>query len=254
MISGSLPYAEKIGEFFYEGLGRQTSVCLFGSAATGNWVPGRSDLDLVIFVPEEHLEQLGRKIRAWVWSSAPTYPILDGYALAISRDRCSIWRLDEFARVTFPSNSTIDLVDQWMIKYRSKHLFGSVSIPTLFPDISQSELRAWASEELMSLLASNPQGNVPAPAVVLSKLIWSVSWAARMLMLLKGSVCESKREALQWLAREYVETRNLVCLLLDNYLMSDEIALSITSEQSQFLCRFCLEKLRQESKSERAIE
>jgi predicted nucleotidyltransferase len=55
-VVSPLPYADKLDEFFYEGLGRQTSACLYGSAATENWVPGRSDLDLVILVPEEKLE------------------------------------------------------------------------------------------------------------------------------------------------------------------------------------------------------
>lgn len=254
MHSSSLPYADKLNEFFFEGLGRQTSVCLYGSAATENWVPGRSDLDLIILVPKEKLELLGEKIRKWAWASTPKYPILDGYALSVSRGRLSVMRLDDFVKVTFPSDTTIDLVDQWIIKNRSKHLFGDHSISTLFPDISHSQLRAWAFERLQYMLASNPEGNVPEPKLVLSKLIWSVSWSARMLMLLRGNVCESKREALQWLASEYVEIRNLVCLLLDDYSKSDEVALSITSEQSAILCKFCLGQLRQESKSLRTAE
>jgi predicted nucleotidyltransferase len=249
LLSSSPPYADKLNEFFYEGLGRQTSVCLYGSAATGNWVPGRSDLDLIILVPEEKLELLGQKIREWAWASTPKYPILDGYALSVSRSGRLVKRLDEFVKVTYPSDATIDLVDQWSIKNRSKHLFGNDSISTLFPDISHSQLRAWAFERLKYMLAGNPEGIVPEPKVVLSKLIWSVSWSARMLMLLRGNVCESKREALQWLASEYVEIRNLVCLLLDDYSKSDEVALSITSEQSAILRKFCLGQLRQESKS-----
>jgi len=241
LLSSSLPYVDKLDEFFYEGLGRQTSVCLYGSAATGNWVPGRSDLDLIILVPEEKLELLGEKIREW--ASTPKYPILDGYALSDSRSGLLGKRLDRFVRVTYPSDVTINPVDQWIIKNRSKHLFGNHSIPTLFPDISHSQLRAWALEELEYMLASNPEGFVPEPKVVLSKLIWAISWSARMLMLLRGNVCESKREALQWLASEYVEIRNLVCLLLDNYSKSDEAALSITSEQSAMLCKFCFGQL-----------
>jgi predicted nucleotidyltransferase len=252
LLSSSPPYADKLNEFFYAGLGRQTSVCLYGSAATGNWVPGRSDLDLIILVPGEKLELLGEKIREWV--STPKYPILDGYALSDSGSGRSVKRLDEFVRVTYPSDAIIDLVDQWNIRNRSKHLFGNDSISTLFPDISHSQLRAWAFERLKYMLAGNPEGIVPEPEVVLSKLIWSVSWSARMLMLLRGNVCESKREALQWLASEYVEIRNLVCLLLDDYSKSDEVALSITSEQSAMLRKFCLGQLQQEGKSLRTAE
>lgn len=221
-------------------------MCLYGSAATGNWVAGRSDLDLVILVPDEMLDLLGQKIREWAWASTPKYPILDGYALSVSKGGRSVMRLDEFVRVSYPSNVEIDLIDQWIIKNRSKHLFGSDCISSLFPDISHGQLRVWAFETLENMLASNPEGNVPEPKVVLSKLIWSVSWAARMLMLLRGDVCESKREALQWLSNEYGEIRNLVCLLLDSYSMSDEGALAMTSEQSANLCKFCLGRLRQE--------
>jgi hypothetical protein len=174
LLSGSLPYAEKLNEFFYEGLGRQTSACLYGSAATGNWVPGRSDLDLIILVPEENLDLLGQKVREWAWESTPKYPTLDGYALAVSRSRRTVKRLDEFVRVCYPSNATIHPVDHWNIKNRSKHLFGNDSIPTLLRDISHSQLRAWAFEHLENMLAGNPMGNVPDPNLVLSQLIWSV--------------------------------------------------------------------------------
>jgi hypothetical protein len=211
-------------------------------------------LDLIVLVPGEKLDLLGQKIREWAWRSTPKYPILDGYALSISRSGRVVKRLDEFVRVGYPSDATIDLVDKWNIKNRSKHLFGNDSIPTLFPDISHSQLGAWAFETLKPMLAGNPEGNVPELDVVLSKLIWSVSWSARMLMLLRGHVCESKREALQWLASEYVEIRNLVGLLLDDYSKSDEAALSITSEQSVILRKFCLGQLRQEIRSLRTAE
>lgn len=245
----SLPHADKLDEFFYEGVGRQTSARLYGSAVTENWVPGRSDLDLTILVPDEKLNLLGQKIREWTWASRPKYPVLDGYALSVSRSGRVIKRLDEFVRVGYPSDATIDLVDQWNIKNQSKHLFGNDSIPALFPDIRRSELQAWALETLEYMLAGNPEGNVPEPTVVLSKLIWAVSWSARMLMLLRGHVCESKREALQWLASEHVEIRNLVSLLLDDYAKSDEAALSITSEESVVLRKFCLAQLQQDSRS-----
>lgn len=249
--NSSPPYADELNRFFYEGLGLQTSACLYGSAATGNWIPGRSDLDLIILVPEKKLELLGKKIREWAWASTPKYPILDGYALSSSGGTCLVRRLDDFVKVTFPSESTIDLVDQWIIKNRSRQLFGNSSIPNLFPDISHEQLRAWALETLSYMMASNPEGIVPEEKLVLSNLIWGVSWSARMLMLLRGNVCESKREALQWLASEYVDIRDLVCLLLDDYLKPDEVAPSITSEQSAIMRKFCLEQLRKESKSPR---
>ena len=57
---------------------------LYGSAATGNWVPIRSVLDLIVLVPKEKLDLLGQKISEWAWSSTPRYPILDGYALSLT--------------------------------------------------------------------------------------------------------------------------------------------------------------------------
>lgn len=240
---------DEINEFFYEGLDSQSSILLYGSAATGNWIPDRSDLDLIILIPREKLELLGDKVRKWVWSSKPKYPILDGYALSRSMGGFSVKRLDELAKVTYPSDTKIDLIDQWMIKNRSKHLYGNESISDLFPEISHGQLNTWVKEKLEYIVQENPKGIVPDSAVVLSKLIWSISWSARMLMLSKGNVCESKREALKWLASEYSEIRSLVYLLLDDYLKSDEVPASITSEQSMKLREFCLGLLLQESKS-----
>ena len=236
-----MPYADKLKEYFYEGMGRETSVYLFGSAATGNWVPGRSDLDLVVLVPKEKLFLLGQKVRDWTLASEN--PILDGYADCSSSNGFSATRLDAFVRVNLPSDTRIDLVDQWSIKYRSKHLFGDDALTGIFPEISHSQLRAWALETLGYMKASNPGGFVPEPQLVLSKLIWTVSWAARMLMLVKGETCDSKREALQWLANEHVDVRSLVSLLLEDYSKSDEAPLSITSEQSVALRKFCLGQL-----------
>lgn len=232
-----MPFADKLNEFFYEGIGGQTSACLYGSAATGNWIDGRSDLDLIVLVPEGKLELLGQKVR--LWTSTPTLPILDGYALSFSGSSLSATRLDQFLRVTYPSNTIIELIDKWNIKNRSKPLFGMDSINTLFPDISNNELRAWAINELKYISISNPENIVPEIEVKLSGLIWSVSWMARMLMLTRGVICDSKQEALQWLANEYSEIKDLVYLLLNDYTKSDDMVASITPKESVILRKFC---------------
>jgi hypothetical protein len=243
-----MPFMDALKEFFYEGLDCRASVYLFGSAATGNWIPGRSDLDLVIIVPHERLDLLGEKVRNWAWSTEPRNPILDGYALSTSGGGHSVTRLDELVRVRYPSDTKIDLVDQWMIKNRSKHLFGNNSLDRYFPDISTAKLSEWARENLRGLMKSNPKGIVPASAVELPGLFWSISWSARMLMLSRGTICESKQEALQWLACEYPEIKDMVNLLSSDYMRLDIVSTSITSEQGVALCQYCFELLLQEIK------
>lgn len=64
MRKESIPCLKEINDFFFEGLGRQSSVFIFGSAATGNWLSSRSDLDLVIIIQKDMVEILGTKIRS----------------------------------------------------------------------------------------------------------------------------------------------------------------------------------------------
>ena len=98
-------------------------------------------------------------------------------------------------------------------------------------------MKAWALATLKDLLLSNPEGNVQETKVP-SELMWSVSWAARMLMLSRGYICESKQEALQWLANEYAEIRSLVTILIDGYVKPDMA--EISSQGSILLRRYCL--------------
>lgn len=250
LLNSSLPFRDKLNEFFYEGIDHQTSAYLFGSAATGYWVAGRSDLDLVVLVPKEKLNLLGEKIRSW--TSTPGLPILDGYALSFYGDSPQAMRLEQFLRVTFPSHTNIELMDQWNIKNRSKYLFGKDSINSLFPDISHSDLKAWAIKDLKDKFSTKSlEVNLPETKVLLG-LTWAVSWAARMLMLSRGTICESKREALQWLANEYAEIGSLVSLLLYDYNKSDSAPMSITSEQSKVLLEYCSQLMRQEVKITKA--
>lgn len=229
----------KVKKTFFDDLDQRSSVHIYGSAATGNWIEGRSDLDLIILLPKEMQVALSHKVREWGWES-PLNPILDGYAFITSGDNLSILRLDELARVAFPNEAQIDLVDQWMIKNRSRLLFGEGSVDKLIRDISITELSNWAKKSLSSMSRSNPQGIVPENEIILSKLIWSVSWTARMLMLSKGLICESKRDALEWLAIEHNEISASVRLLLKDFYNGDDTAISINKQQDVELRKYCL--------------
>jgi predicted nucleotidyltransferase len=46
-------FLSRLEELFYTEMDQHTSACLYGSAVTGNWIAGRSDLDLLVIVPEE---------------------------------------------------------------------------------------------------------------------------------------------------------------------------------------------------------
>jgi len=240
-------YLERLIELFYDQMDRQTSAFLYGSAATGNWVSTRSDLDLLVFVPKEKLPLLAEKVRAW--DSIPKFPILDGYVAYLAGRSLVTIPLERFLKVTYPSDTKIELIDQWFIKNRSKYLFGEDFLNTLTPDISLNDLRKWAFEELKYLVGDSQKRDLPKIDVVLSELIWSISRSARTLMLVRGQVCESKREALQWLANEHDEIAGLAGLLLEHYHRSDDAQVPITEEQSLMLRRFCLELMRREINS-----
>jgi hypothetical protein len=227
---------------------RQTSARLYGSAATGHWVPGRSDLDLIVLLPRPYFRLFGQRVREWKSSLAPKYPILEGYVLSPNAGDHSVMRLEAFETANFPGGTQLEPVDQWNIRNRSKHLFGSDSVSNLVPEITLDELSAWARGHLNRMSVTNPDALLPEPRVELSKVIWLVSKTARLLLLSKGTFCESKREALEWLANEHPEIQSLVRLLLGDYLKTDDMPVSITSEQSAVLRKFCVNLLLRERK------
>jgi hypothetical protein len=134
------------------------------------------------------------------------------------------------------------------MKNRSKHLFGLAFAEGL-PDIELGHLSEWARKEIRRYVSFSPSGEVSEAKLVLSGLIWVVSSSARLLMLARGTVCDSKRDALMWLAHEYVDIRELISLLLSDFDKSDVEPISITSAQSVTLRRFVLKLLIQESES-----
>jgi hypothetical protein len=250
MVS-TMQFQTELTTLFYDQMDRQTSAYLYGSAATGSWVAARSDLDLLIFVPENKLALLGEKIK--VWSSNPGHPILDGFALFFSQGVPMAKRLEEFHLQARPAVGEIQVIDFWNMKYRSKHLFGEDLVQG-FPEISLSQLSGWARKELQKAFGSSHSGEVPKADVVLSKLIWSVSWSARMLMLAKGIVCDSKQEALKWLAQNHPEIREPIRLILDDFSKSDAEPTAITADQDFALRKFCFELMRLEVKAQGKLE
>lgn len=234
------PYLEKLRDHFYDQMDRQTSAWLYGSAVTGDWVSGRSDLDLLMFVPKEKAVSFGAKVRSW--ARTPSNPILDGHVIYLSEGSSEVISLERLANVAHPSSAHIEIIDQWYIKNRSKHLFGTGSLNTDIADVSFIELRKWALMHLQALSKGTTRDGVTS----LSNLIWTTSWAARMLMISKGNVCESKQEALRWLANENEEIRHLVNLLLADFYKTDIEASSMTLEQSLDLGKYCIELARRE--------
>ena len=225
---------------------RRTSASLYGSAATGNWIAARSDLDVLILVSESQVESLGKIIERW--KVTPGHPILDGFALFFSRNILMAKRLEEFHRQAHSAVSEIQLIDFWNMKYRSKHLFGTDFVKE-FPQIELADLSDWARRELGRYFGHTYSGEMPRIKLVLSKLIWSVSWVARLLMLSRGMVCDSKKDALTWLAQEYIEIREPVSLLLSDFYKSDTEPTAITSNQSETLRGFLFKLAVKESGS-----
>lgn len=239
-------FSDKIKRFFYDGLDCQTSGCVYGSAATGNWVASRSDIDLVLILPEDRLEKLGELIKAW--KSESENPILDGFAIFMSKNMIMAKRLEEYDDMARPVVGQIQLIDQWNIKNKSHQLFGEIPVHLVFPDIEKNQLRVWANKEINTFLKNIDVNNVPRVDVVLPKLIWVISWSARMLMLSRGIICDSKRDAMLWLANEHSEIKDLIGLLLEDYSKPADSVPAITAEQSVQLRKYCQDLLVRESR------
>jgi hypothetical protein len=240
-------YLEKIHQLFYVEMERKTSGCLFGSAATDDWVPARSDLDLLVLMPEEKIELLGRKLTEW--KLIPKNPLLDGYALFSRGNIPMVKRFWDYDKAALPTTS-IWLMDLWSIKNRSKNLFGQ-DLKPFIREISQEELQAWAIQNIKNHLIPHIKlllsGSTLSPETKMpvTPLILIGSEVARVLTLVKGNICSSKREALRWLADGNPEIREMVNQIREDYEKPDEVAIRFTASQAFTLLEFYLRLLRE---------
>jgi predicted nucleotidyltransferase len=122
VLQSANSYLEPLKDLFHVQMGRQTSGCLFGSGATGDWVEGRSDLDLMVLIPSREIEFFARQIEAW--RARPSHPLLDGYVLFLSENTLLAKRFHNFDEPARLAAKSIPLIDIWNIKNLSTHLFG----------------------------------------------------------------------------------------------------------------------------------
>ena len=246
LANDALPFLEPLKDLLHVEVGRQTSACLFGSAVTDEWIAARSDLDILVIVPEKKLGLFGQKLKDWQRRTA--HPALDGYVLHSSGNATMVRELHQFEKVSRPVGNFIPLIDLWNAKNRSRHLFGN-DLRTLIPEISQEELRVWAIRDIechwIPLLADlvSMADKSTETKIQLTPLVWVASGVARMLMLARGKVCASKREALQWLAEENSEIRETINLLIENFEKPDCVAPTFASKHTHALGKFYLRLL-----------
>lgn len=248
LVDGQLPFLNSLKELFHVQIDQQTSACLYGSATTGEWIPSRSDLDLFLIVPEEKLALVGQKIE--IWQARPDAPKLDGFVLYSSDHLTMAREFHQFDKAVRLTESFIPLIDLWNIKNRSTHLFGK-DVKTFVREIDLEELRAWALKDiqghwipLIDDLVS--RANISSEATVpLSSLIWMASAVARMLMLTRGNVCSSKREALRSLASEHIELTEIINVLRAEFDQPDDMARTFSTEQTVKLGKIYLRLLRE---------
>src|SRR5579863_5670498 len=165
---------------------QQTSVCLYGSATTDDWVTGRSDLDLFAFIPEEKIELFGEKIK--IWKSKPGNPILDGFVLYRSGNVQMVREFHKFEKATRLTANFIPMIDLWKVKNQSVRLFGQ-DMKTFVREISPEELKDWAIKDIenhwiphLNVVVSGGDAS-PERKIPLSTLISMASGVAQMLML-----------------------------------------------------------------------
>lgn len=248
MNNNLLPFLNSIKELFYTELDQQISACLYGSAATDNWVAARSDLDLLALVPEEKIELFGEKIK--IWKSKPANPILDGFVLYSSSNVSMVREFHKFDKAIRLTGKFIPLIDLWNVKNQSIHLFGQ-DMKTFVREISREELKSWAIIDIenywiphLSTIISD--GDTSSEIKIpLSALIIMTSGVARILMLARGNICSSKRESLQWLAEEHIEIRESINLFREDFEKSDDLAITLSRRQAGTLVRFYLGLLRE---------
>lgn len=227
-------------------MGLQTSGCLYGSASTDNWVPGRSDLDLILIIPEESIGLLEQKIKKW--ESDPSHPIIDGYVLYSSAGTMMAKEFYKFERPARLANTYIPLIDLWNIKNKSKHLFGQDFRPFI-PEISQQELKDWALKDIkehwipmIDNLVSHSTISKETP-IPHSTLIWLASGVARIVMLRSGNICSSKLAALQWLSSECNEIKNPINQLIKDFDKPDNAVNTLSTREALALNVFYLHLL-----------
>jgi hypothetical protein len=248
IVNNLSPFLKTINQLFHIEMGFQTSGCLFGSALTDNWVAARSDLDLLVLIPEEEIELFGKKIKEW--QSIPANPLLDGFAIFLSGNVLMAKRLEEFDKTAQRFDESIWLIDVWNIKNQSKYLFG-IDLKTILPEISIRELQIWAIKNIESFWIPNISKGLShldessEYKIPLSSLVWTASGVARILMLARGDICSSKREALRWLALERPEIRETINLFREEYDKPDDIAMTLSTKQAFTLGRVYLHLLQE---------
>lgn len=246
----STPHMTSLKQLFYLEMENLTSACLFGSAATSNWIPGRSDLDLFVLVPAQRLDQFGEKLSAW--KSNSENPLLDGFVIFSSAGVPMVKRIDEYEKPARTVEKSIGLIDLWNIKYRSRHLFGD-ELNKYVREISIHELQIWAQKDIRDFWIPTFQDLVSRTTfsddakVPLSKLIWTASAVARIAMLTEGRVCDSKLEALQWLLQNEKEIRDPMQRLIADFEKPDLTGVSFDTGQTFALGRTYLRLLREKS-------
>lgn len=238
LIHDPLPFLKTVHQLFHVEMGFKTSGCLFGSAATGNWVAGRSDLDLLIHVPEEQIDLFSSKIKEW--QTEKTNPPLGGYAIFNTANTTMARALDDFDKRARPAASSIDLIDLWKVKNESRHLFGN-DITSFVRAIDRVELQNWAMKHIQSFWipiidAGISFGDVSSEQKVShSKVVWTATGVARILMLAEGTICNSKREALHWLQNRCVEIKPTLTILADNFDSPDDLVPGFSSIETRAL-------------------
>lgn len=248
MNNDLLPFLNSIKELFHTEMDQQTSACLYGSAATDNWVAPRSDLDLLALVPEEKIELFREKIK--IWKSKPGNPILDGFVLHWSGNVQMVREFNHLEKATRLTANFIPLIDLWKVKNQSVHLFGE-DLKTLVREISPEELKDWAIKDIENhwiphLNAVVSGGDASSERKIpLSTLISMASGVAQMLMLARGNICSSKRELLQWLADEHTEIKEMINLFREDFEKTDDLAITLGIREANTLGRFYLGLLRE---------
>ena len=240
---------ERAIDLFHVQMNRQTSACIYGSAASDDWNEARSDLDLMIFAETNQLDIFEQQLKKW--RAEISFPMLDGFLLFVDQKILMAKRLDDPESRPAKAFEEILIPDQWKVKSRSIQLFGTAPIHELFPDIQSKDLSTWATANKKSYWIPSIRGALVklqytaiGTTFDLTPAIWMASGTARILTLERGHSCISKQEALAWLIDRYSDSKNLIQPLIAEYSTPDQFAKKLNVEEMGRIASFCLDLLK----------
>ncbi len=231
---------------FYEELDGQSTGIIYGSAAIGDWVSARSDLDVIVLIESMALiDKVSTQFKKW--KSSHSHELLDGFLLIKDGSHLTAKSFYNFDSSPKSLSEAILTPDIWKIKNESKVLFGSANIKSMVRSVDSVEMRKWAKENKKQFWIPSIKNSIAQISLLpqdkllpLNPAIWIASGAARIKTLEMTGSCMSKQDALSWLIKKGEGPVDLIKMLLENYKISDSAAPKMSKVDAGLIAKHAL--------------